>query len=67
MFFVSNATLNDNNVHHPAMSDPSNGASLSKISANEKDVLDILKTLDVNKATGPDGISPKCYMKLQQV
>ena len=34
------------------MSAPSNGASLFQISANEKDVLDIITTLDVNKATG---------------
>ena len=58
-FFLSNATLKDNNIPLPAVSAPSNGDSLSQISANEKDVLDILKTLDVTKAMGPDGISSK--------
>ena len=58
-FFLINATLKDNDIQLPAMSAPSNGDSLSQISASEKDVLDILKTLDVIKATGPDGISPK--------
>ena len=33
--------------------------TLSKVTATEQDVKDILKSLDVNKATGPDGISPK--------
>ena len=41
-FFLSSATLKDNNIQLPAMSVPSNGASLSQISASEKDVLDIL-------------------------
>ena len=49
-FFLSNATLNDNNIRPSEISVPSNEASLSQISTSEKDILDILRTLDVNKA-----------------
>ena len=34
-FFLSNAALNDNNIQLPAMSAPSNGASLSQISVRK--------------------------------
>ena len=42
-FFLSNATLKDNDIQLPAMSAPSNGASLSQISASEKDCWIFLK------------------------
>ena len=36
-----------------------NNCKLSKIAANQQDVIDVLKSIDMNKATEPDEISPK--------
>ena len=36
-----------------------NSCKLSKITANQQDVIDVLRSIDINKATGPDEISPK--------
>ena len=33
--------------------------SKASIDASEQDVLDVLKSLDTTKATGPDGIGPR--------
>ena len=37
--------------------------TLSELSLSPEDVLVCLRTLDVNKATGPDGISPRLLME----
>lgn len=56
-FFLKNTKLQN---PHTALPPPSIlHRTLSYITATEKDVSDILKSLNVNKATGPDGISPK--------
>ena len=57
--FLSNATLDNSNVplsQHVPIRDNS---ILCSIEAIEQDVLDILKSPDTNKATGPDGVSPR--------
>ena len=58
-FFISHSNIDDTNVQLPAdiQHCPSN---LDHLVIEEQDVLDILKTRDVNKATGPDSIPASC-------
>ena len=58
-FFLNNASLDCKNASLPDNVSTTTRPTLSKVTATEQDVTDILKSLDVNKATGPDGISPK--------
>ena len=57
-FFLKNTMLDTQNSSLPDITETPNRI-LSSINATEKDVIDILKSLDVNKATGPDKISAK--------
>ena len=57
-FFLNQCNLDTSraaNLPNPDL--PEN--TLSDIDVNEKDVLDFLQSLDVSKATGPDGIGPR--------
>ena len=56
-FFLNNAFLNCNNATLPR-SVPLRTERITNIVATEQDVLDIIKSINVNKATGPDGVSP---------
>ena len=56
-FFLNNAFLNSNNATLPR-SVPLRTDRITNIVATEQDVLDIIKSINVNKATGPDGVSP---------
>jgi len=57
-YFVSHSSIDTTNASLPPFdSAPDN--SLSNIDFNEEDTLHILKSLDPNKAIGPDGISPR--------
>ena len=56
-FFLNNAFLNSNNATLPK-SVPSRTERITNIVATEQDVLDIIKSVNVNKAAGPDGVSP---------
>ena len=58
-FFLSNATLDNTNVPLPPHVPIRNNNTLCSIEATEQDVLDIFKSLDTNKATGPDEGSPR--------
>ena len=58
-FFLNNASLDCKNASLPDNVSTTTRPTLSKVTATEQDVKDILKSLDVNKATEPDGISPK--------
>ena len=58
-FSVSNATLDNTNVPLPPNVPIRNNNTLCSIEATEQDALDILKSLDTNKAAGPDGTSPR--------
>ena len=58
IFFLCNSELEDTNANAPPYSHEL-GPILSNITATTHDVLVILKSLDTNKATGADGISPK--------
>lgn len=56
-FFVSNTTLNCSNAVLPN-SPHRVSTRIANITATEQDVFDIIKSININKATGPDGISP---------
>ena len=58
-FFLNNSSLDCKNASLPDNVSTTTRPTLSKVTATEQDVKDTLKYLYVNKATGPDGISPK--------
>ena len=58
-FFLSDATLDNTNGPLPSHVPIRNNNTLCSIEATEQDVLGILKSLDTNKATGPDVVSPR--------
>ena len=55
-FFLTHSTIDDTNVPIPAHT-PHTNARLSSVKITEADVTDLLKDLDISKATGPDRIS----------
>ena len=57
--FLKNATLDSRNASLPNFMSPVNSCKVSKITANQQDVIDVHKSIDINKATGRDEISPK--------
>ena len=57
-FFVQQSTVDDSYAQLPQFIAP-NHATLDDIDINQQDVLNAIKDLDPNKASGPDLISPK--------
>ena len=57
-FFLTHSNVDDNGIPDPDDTTMVN-EKLSNLDILEEDVSDLLKTLDVNKATGPDYISQK--------
>ena len=55
-FFLSHSNIDTSNAHTPDSATIVN-QTLSSITILEQDVIDLLKSLDTNKATGPDQIS----------
>ena len=56
-FFLSHSNIDISNAELPGdIEFPSN---LTSVEATEQEVLDLLKSLDTTKASGPDGIRPK--------
>ena len=55
--FLNNASLNSNNATLP-WSVPLRTEIITNIVATVQDVLDIIKSINVNKATEPDGVNP---------
>ena len=55
-YFCSLSTIDDLNIELPVFENRTE-ISLSHIVITQSEVTDILNTLKVNKATGPDGIS----------
>lgn len=49
----------------PVMEDRSNGNSLSDLEISEKEVLNLLEKLNVNKSTGPDLLHPRVLKELK--
>ena len=49
--FLKNATLDSSNASFPNFMSSVNSCKLSKITANQQDVIDVLKSIDINKAT----------------
>ena len=56
-FFLSHSNIDTNQAYLP--NSPFCEEKLSSIEVREQEVLDLLKSIDVSKATGPDGIGPK--------
>ena len=65
-FFSSVSTIDDNEVPLPHFENRTQ-PFFSEININNSEVIDILKTLKVNKATGPDGISHRMLKILPQL
>jgi len=57
-YIVSVATVNDEDSNYPPLSLKTNQI-LDEIMVSEQVIIDILSNLDINKASGPDGISHK--------
>ena len=57
-FFLTHSTLDDSNEPDPDDTVRTN-QTLTSLKILEKDVSDLIKSLDTNKATGPDNISQK--------
>ena len=55
-YFASISTINDANIDLPYIEKCCN-VDFTQIRITESEVVDILKILKLNKATGPDGIS----------
>ena len=59
-YFRSHSNIDTSGASLPAFNGGEHGAcKLESIVVSEDDVLQILKSLNPNKATGPDGVSPK--------
>ena len=64
--FSSYSEINDSDRRPPDL-DFKTGSRLQQIYLSESDVLDILKSLKINKATGPDDISPTLLKNTAEV
>ena len=58
-FFLSHCNIDTNNANLPNVKITNNDTTIDEITASEAEVLDLLKSLDPQKATGPDGISSR--------
>ena len=56
-YFLDNARVNSSSYTFPDNTYPEN--ILSSLVIQKDVVLDILESLDISKASGPDGLSPK--------
>ena len=65
-FFSSVSTIDDNEVPLPHFEKRTQSIP-SEIKINNSEFIDILKTLKVNKATGPDGISHRLLKIMLQL
>ena len=57
-FFLNHSTLDTSNAILPDML-PTTDSFIDSVIVSENEVLNILKSLDVSKSTGPDNISPR--------
>ena len=58
-FFLSHSKIDTSNAQLPVEDNPDQAFSLETIAVSDAEVADLLKCIDPNKATGPDGISPR--------
>ena len=58
-FFLSNNRLDLSKATLPQCEIDANHPTLTDVVATEQEVHDYIKTIDIKKATGPDGISPR--------
>jgi hypothetical protein len=65
-FFCNQSDLDDTNIHTPNIFLRQQG-SLGHIAITENEVEDILKILDISKASGPDGVSPRLLKVATQI
>ena len=64
--FLSHSTVNTDKAILPELIYITD-KELSEINFNDTEVLDLLKTIDTSKATGPDGISPRLLKEAADV
>lgn len=57
-FFIQQSTINDTNAALPLFVPPAHD-TLNSITITQDEVLKAIKSLDINKASGPDLVSPK--------
>ena len=57
-YFVSKSNLDDSSVHIPDVLNYKTKNRLSNLYVTHNEVIDVLTTLNINKATGPDSVSP---------
>ena len=57
-FFLSHCKIDTSNAQLPIEDNPDQAFALETIAVSEAEVADLLKCIDPNKATDPDGISP---------
>ena len=57
-FFIKHCTINTDGANLPN-SENINHSELSEVFIEEREILDLLKSIDTSKSTGPDGISPR--------
>ena len=58
-FFLSHSKIDTSNTDLPNNQQPVTPNTLNDIVATEQEVLDLINSLETNKSTGPDGISPQ--------
>lgn len=58
-FFMSHSNIDTSEAQLPNEEPIYPGPILDSLTATEEDVFDFIKSIDPNKATGPDGISPR--------
>ena len=64
-FFIQQSTVDDTNAHLPNFVTP-NFDTLNEIVVTQQDVIKAINEFDANKASGPDGISPKLIKEGKQ-
>ena len=65
-FFSSQSIIDDSNKEVPEL-EVNGELVLDQITITELDLIDLLKTLDTSKASGPDFISPKMLKEASKV
>ena len=58
-FFLSHSTIDDKNSEPPPLNSEPLDANFSEIQVSPEDVFDQIRALSINKAIGPDNISPR--------
>jgi hypothetical protein len=66
-FFLTHSQINTKNAKVPSERPSLTRSCLCNIDFKDSEVLDLLKSLDTNKASGPDGVSPRMLKETAEV